>query len=67
MSQSLLNIVSLFLPGFFFNCMGWTAEETAVFTGLNLGPTMAEHGYGHVQIMTMDDQRYLLPKWAKTV
>ena len=47
--------------------MGWTAEETAVFTGLNLGPTMAEHGYGHVQIMTMDDQRYLLPKWAKTV
>jgi len=55
------------VPGFFFNCMGWTAEETAVFTGLNLGPTMAEHGYGHVQIMTMDDQRYLLPKWAKTV
>jgi len=55
------------IPDFFFNCMGWTAEDTATFTGLNLGPTMAERGYGHVQIMTMDDQRYLLPKWAKTV
>ena len=47
--------------------MGWTAEDTATFTGLNLGPTMAEHGYGDVKILTMDDQRYLLPKWAKTV
>jgi len=55
------------LPDFFFNCMGWTAEDTATFTGLNLGPTMAEHGYGDVKILTMDDQRYLLPKWAKTV
>ena len=47
--------------------MGWSAEDMATFTGLNLGPTMADKGYGHVHIMTMDDQRYLLPKWVKTV
>lgn len=47
--------------------MGWTPEDQAFFVGLNLGPTLAAKGFGDIKIMIMDDQRILLPKWAKTV
>lgn len=57
----------IILQGFPFNCMGWTPESQAFFVGLNLGPTLAEKGFGDVKIMILDDQRLLLPKWAETV
>ena len=37
--------------------MGWTAENQAVFIGLNLGPTLAANGFANVKILIMDDQR----------
>lgn len=55
------------LKDFPFNCMGWTAESQALFIGLNLGPTLKSKGLGDVKIIIMDDQRFQLPKWAKTV
>ncbi|XP_071535763.1 LOW QUALITY PROTEIN: lysosomal acid glucosylceramidase-like [Panulirus ornatus] len=56
-----------YVPGFFFNCMGWTAEEQRLFVAENLGPTLQAHGYAQVKLMILDDQRYELPKWAKEV
>lgn len=47
--------------------MGWTPGDQALFIGLNLGPTLKAKGFGDVKIMIMDDQRLLLPKWAKIV
>jgi len=55
------------VPGFSFNCMGWTPEDQALFIGLNLGPTLQAKGFGDIKIMILDDQRLLLPKWAKSV
>lgn len=55
------------VPGFPFNCMGWTSENQSIFVGLNLGPTLQAKGFGDVKIMIMDDQRNYLPEWAETV
>jgi len=55
------------IPGFTFNCMGWTAETQTTFVGQNLGPSMADRGFGDVKIMIMDDQRTQLPDWPRTV
>ncbi|XP_047479433.1 lysosomal acid glucosylceramidase-like [Penaeus chinensis] len=56
-----------YLPGFGFNCMGWTAEEQRKWVAENLGPTLLQHGYGDVKLMILDDQRYQLPEWAENV
>jgi glucosylceramidase len=47
--------------------MGWTPDDQALFIGLNLGPTLQAKGFGDIKIMILDDQRLLLPKWAKSV
>ncbi|CAL4090866.1 unnamed protein product, partial [Meganyctiphanes norvegica] len=56
-----------YVPGFAFNCMGWTADEQRQWIAENLGPTMKEAGYSDVDIMILDDQRFNLPGWAETV
>lgn len=53
--------------GYLFNCMGWNAENQSIFVGENLGPTLANKGYGSVKIMIVDDQRNKLPAWVDTV
>ncbi|ROT76184.1 hypothetical protein C7M84_005252 [Penaeus vannamei] len=55
-----------YVPGFFFNCMGWTAEEQRKWVAENLGPTLLQHGYEDVKLMILDDQRYE-PGWAENV
>lgn len=50
-----------------FNTMGFTAESQRIFISENLGPTLAKSGYGAVKIMILDDQRLMLPGWAKEV
>ncbi|KAI1301356.1 Lysosomal acid glucosylceramidase [Halotydeus destructor] len=58
-----------FIPFFPFNCMAFKAEWMRDFLKLDLGPTLAESGFGKdkVKIMVMDDQRMLLPKWAEVI
>ncbi|XP_042239573.1 lysosomal acid glucosylceramidase-like [Homarus americanus] len=56
-----------YLPGFGFNCMGWTAEQQRLWVAENLGPTLQAHGYDEVILMILDDQRFELPRWAKKV
>lgn len=47
--------------------MGWSPEEQALFVGYNLGPTMANKGFGDIKIMVVDDQRTFFPTWPSTV
>ncbi|KAG7159117.1 Lysosomal acid glucosylceramidase-like 5 [Homarus americanus] len=56
-----------YLPGFGFNCMGWTAEQQRLWVAENLGPTLQAHGYDEVILMILDDQRFELPRWAKKI
>lgn len=56
-----------YVPGFTFNCMGWTAEEQRVWVANNLGPTLKDAAYDSLVLMIMDDQRINLPDWAVTV
>ncbi|XP_045605281.2 lysosomal acid glucosylceramidase [Procambarus clarkii] len=55
------------VPGFAFNCMGWTPLQQRAWVGGNLGPTLDAHGYGALKVMILDDQRYNLPLWAEKV
>lgn len=56
-----------FIPFFKFNCMAFTPQLQRDFIKLDLGPALAAAGYGHVKLMILDDQRYLLPGWADVV
>lgn len=47
--------------------MGWSPEDQALFVGQNLGPTLANKGFGDVNIMVVDDQRTFMPSWPETV
>lgn len=55
------------IPGCSWNCMGWSAEDQALFVGYHLGPTLANKGFGDVKIMVVDDQRTFMPTWPVTV
>ena len=63
-----------FIPRFPFNCMAFSAATQRDFLKKDLGPALKEAGYfkglnnsDSIEIMIMDDQRYLLPFWPKTV
>ena len=56
-----------FIPFFKFNCMAFTPQHQRDFIKLDLGPALAAAGYGHVKLLILDDQRYLLPGWADVV
>lgn len=55
------------IPGFTFNCMGWTPFSQRKFIAENLGPLLEERGYGDLKLMILDDQRIELPYWAEVV
>lgn len=55
------------IPGFSFQCLGWTPEMQRDFIAMDLGPALEAAGLGHVKLMILDDQRALLPFWAEIV
>ncbi|CAG0890468.1 unnamed protein product [Darwinula stevensoni] len=55
------------IPGFTFNCMGWTGETQREWVKNNLGPTLRKAGYGDVKIMIFDEQRMFMPKWPRDI
>ncbi|XP_067831900.1 lysosomal acid glucosylceramidase isoform X2 [Heptranchias perlo] len=55
------------IPDYSFQCMGFTAEMQRDFIVLNLGPALQNSAHKNVQLMILDDQRILLPYWAKVV
>jgi glucosylceramidase len=55
------------VPGFAFNCMGWTAEEQRDFIKNNLGPAITASQNKDTKIIILDDQRAFIVSWANTV
>ena len=55
------------VPNFTFNAMGWNATSQRVWISENLGPSLEAAGYSDVKVMILDDQRPLVPKWAREV
>lgn len=58
-----------FLPGFRWQALGFTAATQRDFIKLDLGPALQEAGYGpeKLQLMILDDNRYVLPHWTDVV
>ncbi|XP_077516393.1 lysosomal acid glucosylceramidase-like isoform X2 [Amblyomma americanum] len=58
-----------FIPGFPIQTLGFTPATQRDFVKLDLGPALAEAGYGpnKLQIMVLDDNRIVLPHWADVV
>ncbi|XP_048476283.1 lysosomal acid glucosylceramidase [Rhincodon typus] len=55
------------LTDYSFQCMGFTAEMQRDFIVLDLGPALRNSSHKDMQLMILDDQRLLLPYWAKVV
>ena len=55
------------VPGFTFNCMAWNASTQRDWIVEYLGPSLENAGYSDVKLMIHDDQRPLVPKWAREV
>ncbi|KAH9370175.1 hypothetical protein HPB48_013097 [Haemaphysalis longicornis] len=58
-----------FFPGFRWQALGFTAATQRDFIKLDLGPALQEAGYGPetLQLMILDDNRYVLPHWTDVV
>ena len=55
------------IPDFPYQCLGWTPQLQHDFIAKDLGPALADAGFGHVKLMILDDQRVFLPYWAEAV
>jgi glucosylceramidase len=55
------------VANFSFNSMGWNSSTQREWIVNNLGPTLEAGGYADVKLMILDDQRPLVPKWAREV
>jgi len=55
------------LSHFSFQALGFTAEEQRDWVALDLGPALKASAYPHTHILILDDNRLLLPHWAKVV
>ncbi|XP_070940339.1 lysosomal acid glucosylceramidase isoform X2 [Macaca nemestrina] len=53
------------LSGYPFQCLGFTPEHQRDFIARDLGPTLANSTHHNVRLLMLDDQRLLLPHWAK--
>lgn len=58
-----------FVPGFRWQTLGFSANQQRDFVKLDLGPALADAGYGvdKLQLMILDDNRIVLPHWADVV
>uniref|UniRef100_A0A2K6MVI9 Glucosylceramidase n=1 Tax=Rhinopithecus bieti TaxID=61621 RepID=A0A2K6MVI9_RHIBE len=55
------------LSGYPFQCLGFTPEHQRDFIARDLCPTLANSTHHNVRLLMLDDQRLLLPHWAKVV
>lgn len=56
-----------FVKNYPFQTMGFTAESQRDFIALDLGPALARSLHKDIRLITLDDNRLHLPKWAKVV
>ncbi|XP_071845154.1 lysosomal acid glucosylceramidase-like [Apostichopus japonicus] len=55
------------VPMYDFQCMYLGPNISKEFIKQDLGPTLVARGYGDLKYMILDDQRWLLPQWARSV
>lgn len=55
------------LTNYSFQAMGFTAEEQRDWVAMDLGPAVTASAHPHTHILILDDNRLLLPYWAKVV
>ena len=50
-----------------FQALGFTAQEQKDWVVMDLGPALSASSYPDTHVLIMDDNRLLLPYWAKVV
>lgn len=50
-----------------FQALGFTPEEQRDWVALDLGPALHASSHPHTHVLILDDNRLLLPHWAKVV
>jgi len=50
-----------------FQALGFTPEEQRDWVALDLGPALHTSSHTHTHVLILDDNRLLLPHWAKVV
>lgn len=50
-----------------FQALGFTPEEQRDWVAMDLGPALHASSYPRTHILILDDNRLLLPHWAKVV
>lgn len=55
------------MSGFSFQALGFTPEEQRDWVAKDLGPALHVSSFKHTHILILDDNRLLLPLWAKVV
>lgn len=61
------DLISIFFPLCSFQALGFTPEEQRDWVALDLGPALHASSYPQTHILILDDNRLLLPYWAKVV
>nr|XP_054756326.1 lysosomal acid glucosylceramidase-like [Lytechinus pictus] len=54
-------------PNWAWQAMFFSPSLQRDFIKLDLGPTLRERGHLEIQLTILDDQRFLLPRWAEVV
>ncbi|XP_037130368.1 lysosomal acid glucosylceramidase [Syngnathus acus] len=55
------------LTNYSFQALGFTPEEQRDWVALDLGPALHASSFPHTHVLILDDNRLLLPRWAKVV
>ncbi|XP_077432150.1 lysosomal acid glucosylceramidase isoform X2 [Vanacampus margaritifer] len=55
------------ITNYSFQALGFTAEEQRDWVALDLGPALRDSSFPHTHVLILDDNRVLLPQWAKVV
>nr|XP_057939453.1 lysosomal acid glucosylceramidase isoform X1 [Doryrhamphus excisus] len=55
------------MTNYSFQALGFTAEEQRDWVALDLGPALHASSFSRTHVLLLDDNRLLLPYWAKVV
>ncbi|XP_062848589.1 lysosomal acid glucosylceramidase [Trichomycterus rosablanca] len=55
------------MTNYSFQAMGFTPETQRDWIAMDLGPALSSSSFAKIRLMILDDQRLLLPHWAKVV
>ncbi|KAJ0066058.1 hypothetical protein NL108_001300, partial [Boleophthalmus pectinirostris] len=55
------------MTNYSFQALGFTPEEQRDWVALDLGPALQSSQFKHTHVLILDDNRLLLPHWAKVV